>query len=311
MPSREYSLTGALASILILLCSCKGDGGSTHDSSHPRTNIDLAVTGFSVSPSAADPEDDITVSGTIQNLGTETANPMPGDRFSIRFNLSKDGTFELKEQGFLEEQIASPIPPGGTLPFTYTAPYGGGDTLSIFGIFCNCAGPDCCRQQLQTGVIGVKLDSVEEINELDEGNNFGFDPIQAVGTLVAATGAGCDVGGAGSSGSGCYLMVSDDLNPAARLQRPCVGCSPTEIVLPNELHRFITVTLGINGCTNNQVPNGSCGAGWTIVTTTSKPGLPVSTRSFPMTCVAAYSPPPGGSGNVACSQTLEIRDLNY
>jgi hypothetical protein len=305
MPFREKTYPGALALLLVFLCACKG-GGSGHHSSPPRSNIDLAVSGFTVTPTAADPEDSLTLTGTIKNMGTETANPNLGDKFFVRFNLSKDGTFELKEQGFLEVPVTDPIPPGGSYPFHQVAPYGGGDTQSLFGVFCNCATPDCCRQLPQLGVIGVKADSGDDINELNEGNNFGFNSIQVVGTLVAASAAGCDVGTATGS-SGCYLTVNDDVIPPVVLRRPCTSCSPTDIVLPNELHRLITVSLEIRGCTNNQSPNGTCGAGWTIVATTSKPGLAASTRTFPLTVSATF----GQGSNVSRTEVLDIRDPNY
>src|SRR5262249_29246706 len=159
-------------------------GSSDSHSSHPQTGIDLAIKDFAVSPTAGDPEDSLTLTGTIQNLGTETANPMLGDSFNVRFNLSTNGTIQLKELGFLDTGISDPIPPGGSRPFTINAPYGAGDTLAIFSNFCTIL-PNCVPPQ--PGVVGVKLDADEQIRELDETNNFHFIPFQVVGTAVAAT----------------------------------------------------------------------------------------------------------------------------
>jgi hypothetical protein len=288
--------------LLILLSACGGKG-STHHSSPPRSNVDLAISqiNFAVSPAAADADDPVTISGTILNVGSETANEMLGDSFRIRFNLSTDGTWELNEVGFLEQTITAPIPPGGSLDFSYSGPYGGGETFSHFGDFCNSSNPDC--PQPQFGVIGAKVDGAEEINEVEEGNNFGFKPIQVVGTVVAATFRGCDFGLPGDFGvaPGCDLQVSDGLATYQQHQ-PCVGCGDaTQIVFPNELHGEIQVSVTIRDC-NLPV---QCGGSWEIIAATSKPGLPVSTRNFLVSAGASS----GGDG--ATVEHLEIRDPNY
>ena len=302
MPQLSRPAIAAALLATLLLSACHGGGGSREDSSGPRTNIDLAVTALAVSPSAADPEDILTVSGTIQNLGIEAANPLPGDSFAIRLNLSKDGTFELKEAGFLERIIADPIPPGGTHDFSYDAPFGGGDTLSIFGNFCNSL--DC--RPPETGVVGVKVDSGNTIAELDEGNNFAFEPLEVVGTHVVATFTGCNFGQITGT-SGCTLTVSDPFFSFTS-HRPCSNCGDaTEEVFPNELYRTITVSLRLTGCTANQAPNGECGGSWRISSATAKPGLPVSTRITDIQCHAFFGDPP----DVGCSEVVEIRDANY
>jgi hypothetical protein len=312
MPSRKVLRSGLLMSLLALLAACGGGGGSTHRPSTPKTNIDLAVSGFSVSPVAADPEDSLSLSGTIQNLGTETANPNPGDKFRVRFNLSTDGTFELNEQGFMDLIITDPIPGGGSLPFQCVPPacvtsYGTGDTLSTFGNFCNCATPDCCSTQTQSGVIGVRVDGANEINELQEGNNFAFKPIEVDGTRVGATFTGCDVGTLNSS-SGCDLSVTDGLT-TLQVHRPCVGCPSTDIVMPNELHNAIDGFITITGCTNAQTSGGgSCGASWMVTAVTEKPGVPASTRQALWQCIASY---PGGFPTKVCPFHFDIRDPSY
>ncbi|HEV8375689.1 MAG TPA: hypothetical protein VGR38_05580, partial [Candidatus Polarisedimenticolia bacterium] len=169
MPERKGPIRAGWVLALACLAACshgkKDDGGSG-----PHTNIDLTVTDFKVAPGAADAEDILNLTGTIHNIGSETANPNQGDSFLLLFNLSTDGTIELKEQGFYQQAITDPIPAGGTLSFDVQAPYGGGETQALFGNFCSVFG---CTSP-QTGVIGVKVDSTDVINELDEGNNFQF-----------------------------------------------------------------------------------------------------------------------------------------
>lgn len=302
MPQLSRPAIAAALLATLLLSACHGGGGSRKDSSGPRTNIDLAVTALAVSPAAADPEDILTVSGTIQNLGIEAANPLPGDSFAIRLNLSKDGTFELKEVGFVERNITVPIPPGAAHDFSYDAPFGGGDTLSIFGNFCNS--PACTPPE--TGVVGVKVDSGNTIAELDEGNNFAFEPLEVVGTHVVATFTGCNFGQITGT-SGCNLTVSDPFFSFTS-HWPCSNCGDaTEEVFPNELHRTITVSLRLRGCTANQVPSGVCAGSWRITSATVKPGLPVSTKVADIICQAFF----GDGPDVACSRVVEIRDPNY
>ncbi|HEV8335221.1 MAG TPA: hypothetical protein VGR67_02245 [Candidatus Polarisedimenticolia bacterium] len=291
-----------LIPLLIFLSACGGKG-STHHSSPPRSNVDLAISeaNFTVSPAAADADDPITISGTIQNVGSETANEMLGDSFRIRFNLSTDGTWELNEVGFLEQIITAPIPPGGSLDFTYTGPYGGGETLNRFSDFCNSTNPDC--PQPQFGVIGAKVDGAEEINEVEEGNNFAFKPIQVVGTVVAATFRGCDFGLPGDYGAapGCDLSITDGLTTYTQHQ-PCVNCGDaTQIVFPNEIRREIVVSVTIRDCS---LPL-QCGGSWEIIAATSKPGLPVSTKN----ALVSAGAPSGGDG--ATVAHIEIRDPNY
>src|SRR5262245_52117826 len=196
----------ALALLLAGLLGCHSGGGSDGHSSHsthPQTNIDLAIKDFAVSPTFGDPEDSLTLTGTIENRGTEIANPNLGDSFNVRFNLSTNGTIQLKELGFLDTGISDPIPPGGSQAFRIHAAYAGGDTMALFSNFCtnllNCTPP-------QPGVLGVKLDADEQIRELDETNNFQFVPFQVVGTAVAATVQGnCDIGIPDPTGPGCNL----------------------------------------------------------------------------------------------------------
>ena len=291
------------APLLFLLCACHGGGGSTHNSHPPLTNIDLAVTNFTVSPSTADPEDTLTVSGTIQNLGTETANPVLGDKFQIGFNLSQDGTVELNEQGFLQKTIDAPIPPGGSLDFSYTAPYGGGDTLSRYADFCTST--DCIPPE--TGVIGVKVDFTDAIREIDEGNNFQFTPIQVAGTRVAAIFGGCDFGTL-SGPDGCDLQISDGFRQVNR-HRPSSEPA-TEVMFYDELQRFVYVSVIIRNCLAAQSQQGSCGGSWEIRATTQKPGLPLLTKIVNIPCRANYDGTPNAI-NKACSEVIEIRDLTY
>jgi|GEM_PF-3083411 hypothetical protein len=293
----EWKSFGRLALALALLAPTACSHGNNDDNgSRPRSNIDLTVTNFAVVPGASDTEDPLTLTGTIQNLGTETANPLPGDSFKVYFNLSQDGTIELNEQGFLQEEVTAPIPPGGSLPFSYTSPFGNGDTLSVFGNFCSSLG--CVPPE--TGVIGVKVDGEDVILELDEGNNFGFVTHEVVGTRVAAAMSTCDFGSQLGS-SGCNLIVGDE-HTSVTFHRPCVNCQATEVVLPNELHRFITVTLQIRGCTNT-----SCGWGVIITSETQKPGLPVSKLQASRSCTAFSVNGP----DATCSYSVEIRDENY
>jgi len=299
MPFSRQFPTVALVPLGFLLCACGGGGGSTHHPPTPLTNIDLAVTGFTVSPSAADPEDTLTVSGTIQNVGTETANPEFGDEFRVRFNLSRDGTFELNEQGFLEERIKDPIPPGGSLDFSYTAPYGGGDTLTLYADFCTSS--ECVPPE--TGVIGVKVDSGEAIREVDEGNNFAFTTIEVAGTRVAAVYGGCDIGTLQIPG--CELQISDGLRSIVE-SRPSLEPA-TQVMFPNDLQRSLYVTVRIINCQAAQSPSGQCGGSWAIVATTQKPGLEASTITVNCPCQANF----GTGPNAACNCYINIRDPAY
>ena len=302
--SRAWSIRLIEASILLSLCACHGGGGSTHNTPPPATNIDLAVVNFAVSPDAADPEDTLTLSGTIRNVGTETANPVLGDKFVIAFNLSLDGTFELNEQGFLPKTISVPIPPGGSLDFSYTGAYGGGDTLSAYSNFCTPPDPGSECVPPETGVIGVKVDFANTIGEIDEGNNFAFTTIEVVGTRVGAVFGGCDIGTLQTPG--CELQVSDGFGLPYREGRPSQDPA-NQLVFPNDLQRTIYVTVRIINCTAALSPGGSCGGSWTINTTTQKPGLEVSMRSVYVPCEANYSTGP----NKACNVSFDIRDPAY
>ena len=302
MPERKGPIRVGLALALAFLAACSHGKNDDHGSG-PHTNIDLTVTGFNAVPGAADAEDILNLTGTIQNIGSETANPLQGDSFKLRFNLSIDGTFELHETGFLEQPITDPIPPGGSLSFNLNAPYGGGDTQSLFGNFCTSMG--CVPPE--TGVLGVKVDADDTINELDEGNNFQFvSPFEVVGTRVAATFGGCDFGTPGQGDPGCNLTISDGLYTQT-LHRPCSTCqSATDVILPNEIHRMINVNLTIKNCDRSQTPNGSCGGSWTITAETQKPGLPISKKQILMSCLAAYP-----NQSASCSTVMDIRDENY
>jgi hypothetical protein len=284
-----------LALLVGLLAGCGHRGGNDSDSG-PRTNIDLTVTQFSVSPSSSDTEDVLHLTGTVQNIGSETANPMQGDSFLLRFNLSTDGTFEFREEGFFQKLITDPIPPGGSFDFAYDAPYGDGETLSVFGNFCNSN--DCLPPE--TGVIGVKVDGADVINEVDEKNNFQFVTHEVIGTRVAVVHQGCD-------DALCDLTISDGLYTTV-LHRPCSGqgCPPArELVLPNELHRTISASLTIRNCQNSTVPGGSCGGAWIIESETQKLPL-VNKKQFLLSCLATY---PGTTA--VCGKLLEIRDESF
>ena len=285
------SLTLALALVSLAACS---HGNEDQNNNH-RTNIDLTVKNFAVTPDLTDPEDLLTLTGTVENIGTEMANPLAGDSFQLFFNLSEDGTLEQTEQGFAQKTITDPIPPGGSLPFTVTAPFANGDTLYRFGNFCTSVG--CLPPQ--TGVIGVKVDGPEAILELSEDNNFQFVTNQVVGTRVGASMASCDTGL-----QGCNLTVSDSLDSmTCHLPFQTGGCSATEVMLPNELHRFVTVTLELVACTGQPV----CGWGVTITGETQKPGLPASKKQELVTCQSFSSFPQVQR----CSKQVEIRDPNY
>ncbi len=299
MRSRRRLLPAVLAPLLVLLAACGGKK-STEKPAPPPSNIDLAITNFTVSPSAAEPEDTLTLSGTIQNKGTETANPNQGDSFLVRFNLSTNGTMQLDEQGFLLTRITNPIPPGGSVQFTYpdasfpNVQYGVGDTDQKYGIFCSQGPPAPCSPP-QPGVLGVKVDAGNTINELNEANNYEFIPFQVVGTQVGASSLGC-------STSECDLEVTDDLTTVSR-QLPCSPCGDP-VLLPNEIHQFIKVTMTIHNCTNAQTPSGgSCGAGGTITATTNNPLKSPKILNFSIPCTASY---PDGLTK-GCSWVLQIR----
>jgi hypothetical protein len=277
------------------LLGCHGGGGSDHHSS-TQTNIDLAIKDFAVSPTAADPEDSLTLTGNIVNLGTEAANPMLGDSFKLLFNLSTNGTIQLKELGFFDIGITDPIPPGGIRPFSFNAPYGGGDTLAINHNFCTIF-PNCVPPQ--PGILGVKVDADEMIRELDETNNFQFIPFQVVGTRVSAKLFGCDVGGLDPNGPGCNLLISDG-KTIVRQHAPCSTC-PDDLVYPNELQPFVDISVSIKGCSLN-----SCGGSWDITMSTVKPGLPPSIITLHAACSTVNQP------DHACTWPQElIRDPNY
>jgi len=300
--SRGRSLLFIPAPLLLLLCACSGGGGSTHNPSPPTSNIDLEVTNFAVSPPAADPEDVLTVSGTIRNLGTETANPDQGDTFLLGFNLSKDGTFELNEQGFLQEEIDVPIPPGGSYDFNFTGSYSHGDTLSLYSDFCTGDfGGECVPPE--TGVIGVRADFANDIGEVNEGNNFQFMPIEIVGTRVGITSSFCDFGLLGGP-DGCDIRVSDGFTQIV-LHRPSTDPS-NQVLYLNELQRTVWVSFTIVNCWAAQSQGGSCGGSVTVVGTTQKPGLPASIETLYLPCRADYP-----STTVFCAQAFEIRDPAY
>ena len=294
MPEMKSVASRAFALGLVFMAACS-HGNDGHNGSTPRTNIDLTVTNFAVSPDATDADDPLTLTGTVENVGAETANPLAGDSFLLYFNLSQDGTLELTEQGFFQKVITDPIPPGGSVPFTVSAPFGGGDTQSKFGNFCTSFG---CTPP-EAGVIGVKVDGGESIRELDEGNNFQFVTNQIVGTRVAASMAACDPGLSG----GCNLIASD-FHDSTTVHLPCAGggCSNTEVLLPNELHSFVIISMELVGCTAPV-----CGWGVTITSETQKPGLPTSKLQQSLSC---QSVPPHGPKKV-CTQQVFVRDPNY
>ena len=299
-PVSRTSSACRLALLLGLLAACGHRGGKDNDSG-PKTNIDLTVTQFAVTPSSSDPEDSLHLTGRIENIGSETANPMQGDSFLLRFNLSTDGTFEYREEGFVQKEITDPILPGAGFDFAYDAPYGGGDTQALFGNFCNST--DCVPPE--TGVLGVKVDGADEINEVDEENNFQFLTHEVVGTRVAVVFQGCDFGLTTPGGPGCDLTLSDGLF-SMTLHRPCSNCLAREVLLPNELHPRVFATLLIRGCDRSQVPSGSCGGSWTIEGETQKPGLPVNKTSYLLACRANYP-----NTSQGCTADVEIRDPAY
>lgn len=300
-PVSRTSSACRLALLLGLLTGC-GHGEKSNNDSGPRTNIDLAVTQFAVTPSSADPEDSLHVAGTVQNIGSETANPMQGDSFALRFNLSVDGTFEYREEGFVQRVITDPILPGASLDFAFDAPFGGGDTQAMFGNFCNST--DCVPPE--TGVIGVKVDGTDAINEVSEENNFKFQPLEVIGTRVAVIASPCDFGNPGIGSDGCELTISDGLF-TQRYHQPCTGaCNARELAFPNELHPRVFATLLIRHCTRSQIPNGSCGGAWTIEAETQKPGLPVHKVTYQLPCRANYP-----NTSQGCTADIEIRDPDY
>jgi len=306
MPELKGFTRAGLVLALACLAACSHGKNSTGGGSGGHTNIDLTITDFIVTPGAADAEDSLHLTGTIHNIGSETANPNQGDSFHLLFNLSKDGTIEEREQGFYQQAITDPIPPGGTLSFDVHAAYGDGETQSLYGNFCSAFG--CVSPQ--TGLIGAKVDSADVINELDEGNNFAFASLSVVGTVVATVFGGCDFGLSSTdpNAAGCNLTITDGLF-TVRLHRPCsgVGCGDaSEVVFPNEIHREVFVTLGIKDCDRSQVPNGSCGGSWTVSSTTQKPGLLPNQKQFPVTCRSSYP-----NTSAACTATVPIRDADY
>src|SRR6266581_2550204 len=124
MPCRIPRCRAAVLLAAAVFSACHGGGGSKDHGGGSPTQIDLTVTAFQVSPGASDAQDVILLTGTIQNIGTEPANPLLGDKFHLRFNLSTDGTLELNEVGFLEGTITDPIPPGGSHAFSFSGPMG-------------------------------------------------------------------------------------------------------------------------------------------------------------------------------------------
>ncbi len=285
--------------LLLLLCACHGGAGSTDKPDVPLSGVDLALTNFTVSPAAADPEDVLTLSGTIQNVGTETANPVLGNSFVIGFNLSGDGTVELNEQGFLQETISDPIPPGESLDFTFTGSYGHGDTLARYGVFCTGdLGTECTPPE--TGVIGAKADFPDDINEAEEGDNFAFDEIEVVGTAVGSIYGGCD------SDGGCTLTVSDGISPQYTEHRPST-IPATQLIFPNELQRYVYVSVAVINCLDAQQMGGTCCGSWTIVATTQKPGLPASTKTLYLPCIANFNT----GMTKSCTEAFPIRDPDY
>jgi hypothetical protein len=282
MPCWIPRRTASAAFTLFALCACHGGGGSKDDPTPPRSNIDLEVTDLAVVPTTADVETDIVVSGTIRNVGTETANPDPGDRFHVLCNLSKDGTIELVEQGFLNFEVTDPLPPGGAIPFSRNTRLGLGDTLSQFGNFCTGSlGGECVAPE--TGVLGCKADSAGQINELREDNNFLFVTIDVNGSRIAATWQGCEHGVVGTS-SGCDLRVTDLVDTAQATHRPCSGaCDATEILFPNDLHREVYATLTVTGCTYSG--SGVCSGSWKLTAARPVGGSTVTTEAN-FTCVA-------------------------
>src|SRR5437867_3573099 len=272
MPCRIRLCRASILAATVVLSACHGGGGSKNHGGGPTTQIDLTVTAFQVSPGASDAQDPLLLTGTIQNIGTETANPILGDKFQLRFNLSTDGTLELNEVGFLEGTITVPIPPGGSHNFSFSGPMGAGDTLLHFGNFCEpCSTPPCLCVPPQTGVLGVKVDSADDIAELNEANNFKFIPIEVIGTRVSAANRGCNAGTVGGmvGGDGCDLKFLDTVDTADAQHRPCPSgvCAPTDQMFPNELHTDITMILTIRGC-----QGGSCGGAWEVTATKDKSG---------------------------------------
>jgi hypothetical protein len=280
MPCRIPLHRASLLLAALVFSACHG-GGSKKHAGGPPTQIDLTVTAFQVSPGAADAQDTLLLTGTLQNIGAETANPLLGDQFQIRFNLSTDGTLELNEVGFLEGTITDPIPPGATHDFSFSGPMGAGDTLLHIGNFCEpCSTPPCLCVPPQTGVLGVKVDSADDVAELDEANNFKFIPIEVIGTRVSAVNHGCEAGtiGGGVGSDGCDLLFSDEVDSINAQHRPCSNCTPTDQMFPNELHTAIRMTMSIQGC-----QTASCGGSWDVTATKDKVGQ-VTTFTQRLSC---------------------------
>src|SRR5437867_4368004 len=169
MPCRIPPCRASVLLAAAAFSACHGGSGSKNHAGGPPTQIDLTVTAFQVSPGVSDAQDSLLLTGTLKNIGTETANPILGDKFQIRFNLSTDGTLELNEVGFLEGTVTDPIPPGATHDFSFNGPMADGDTLLKFGNFCEpCSIPPCLCVPPQTGVLGVKVDAADDVAELDE-----------------------------------------------------------------------------------------------------------------------------------------------
>ena len=283
MPHGKRFLPGVLVAALVLLPACSGGGGSGRGEP-PHSDIDLVLTSFQISPTSAGSEDVLTLTGTIQNQGIETANPLPGNSFHISFNLSKNGTFNPPQQGFLVIKITVPIPAGGTFNFTYQGAFGAGDTLAIFGNFCTSQ--DCTPPE--TGVIGAWVDSLNEIGEIEEGNNFKFDEIQVAGSRIASLFQGCDPGTVGGDvGSpGCDLHLNDGVDAIYANHRRCSTCVASEALFLNEIHRTVYVSITVRGC--SYTGGSLCSASWIVKSSRYDPVLqgPLPPVEQDLNCIA-------------------------
>ncbi len=205
----------------------------------------------------------------------------------------------MNEVGFLNVDVSEPIPPGGS--FSFSGRMGDGDTLLRFGNFCEpCSTPPCLCVPPQTGVLGVKVDSADDIAELNEANNFRFIPIEVIGTRVSAKYFGCTAGTVGGNvgDPGCDLRFLDNVDSADAQHRPCSNCTPTDQMFPNELHREITMILTVRGC----VGGGSCGGTWDVTATKDKMGQ-VTMFTQRLSCSTN-----GNELTQACSWTWDVLD---
>ena len=262
---------------------------------------DLVVGEFSVAPSAFDPDDVITLNGTVKNQGNADAIPAQGTPLRITFAVTGNTWPSAPQEiPLFYATIADPIPPGGEVPFSYATTLQG----SYSGRWGNyCTSSDCVTPEV--GTVVARVDTENAIAEIDEGNNSRNAQVQVVGVLITATFLDCDFGMEGSS-SGCSLSMNDGWDTSEDL-RPCSSCQATRTMFANELSWDVVARVNLYGCTNNTVPGGTCTGSWRLDAFTQKPGLPPNVHSTTGICTLSYGQGPSNY----CHVFLTLRDPGY